>query len=184
MNVTIISGSPRTPNLSFRAALFLKAQLENLFQQHTYSILDVREFPLPYVHSSWAKREDVPTEYSRLANLIFDADAYILVSPEYNGGYSPAMKNILDHFPKYLHKTFGIVTYSDGVRGGFRAALALQHLVCALFGIPCPHLLPIGLVHKTINEDGTTTDEALLKITEGFLKEFVWLAEAVAEKQK
>lgn len=183
MNVTIISGSPRNPNFSSRIAIYLKSQLEKTYSQHNYTILDVREFPLPYVQNVWQSKEAIPAEYKALGDLIFDSNAFILVSPEYNGGYSPAMKNILDHFPKFMHKTFGIVTYSPGMLGGMRAAQQLQNLICGLFGIPVPQMLTIPAIEKKIAEDGTATDEAFVKVAEGFLKEFVWLCEAVNAKK-
>ena len=35
-----------------------------------------------------------------LAKRILEADAFILITPEYNGSYSPHLKNLLDHFAK------------------------------------------------------------------------------------
>lgn len=182
MNITIISGSPRKPNFSHRVAAFLKTELEKTYPQYTYAIIEVREFPLPFVQNVWQNRDAVPVENKVLGNLIFDTDAFILVSPEYNGGYSPAMKNILDHFPKFSHKTFGIVTYSPGMLGGMRAAQQMQNMICGFFGIPLPQMLTIPAIEKKISEDGTATDETFAKVAEGFLKEFVWLSEAVAGK--
>lgn len=182
MNVTIISGSPRTPNFSHRIAVYLKTTLEKLYPQHHYTILEVRECPLPYVQNVWQNKEAVPAEYKALGDLIFGADAFILVSPEYNGGYSPAMKNTLDHFPKFTHKTFGIVTYSPGMLGGIRAAQQMQNMVCGFFGIPVPQMLTIPAIEKKVNEEGGATDEMFVKVVADFLKEFIWLSEAVARK--
>ena len=182
MNVTIISGSPRKPNYSHRVAVFLKTELEKNYPQHTYKILDVREFDLPFVQNVWTKKELISAEHSRLGELVWEANAFILVSPEYNGGYSPAMKNLLDHFPKFVHKTFGIVTYSPGMLGGMRAALALQHLVFGIFGIAVPQMLTIPAIDKKIDEAGNATDETLAFSAKTFLQEFVWLSETVASK--
>ncbi|HEY0261434.1 MAG TPA: NAD(P)H-dependent oxidoreductase [Chitinophagales bacterium] len=183
MNVTIISGSPRKPNFSERISTFLKIELEKKYPQHTYTILDVREFSLPFVQNVWQNKEAVPAEKKALGDLVFGTDAFILVSPEYNGGYSSAMKNLLDHFPKFAHKTFGIVTYSPGMLGGIRAAQQMQNLICGLFGIPSPQMLTIPAIEKKINDEGAATDETFVKVAEGFLKEFMWLSEAVAEKK-
>ena len=43
-------------------------------------------------------------------------------------------------------------------------------------------MLTIPAIEKKISEDGTATDETFVKVAEGFLKEFVWLSEAVAGK--
>jgi NAD(P)H-dependent FMN reductase len=106
-----------------------------------------------------------------------------LVTPEYNGSYTPAMKNLLDHFPKQLRKAFGLVTASPGGYGGMRAAMDLQHLVPALFGIASPHMLVINGVDKKFNEQGELIDGAYEKNIHQFITEFLWLAEKlVGEK--
>ncbi len=61
---------------------------------------------------------------------MFAANAFIIVTPEYNGSYTPAMKNLFDHFPKQIHKPFGIVTAStrgDGWHSG-KPANSIVHL--------------------------------------------------------
>lgn len=47
---------------------------------------------------------------------INDADGFLLLSPEYNYTLSPALTNMIDHFPpsSYRHKPAGVVTYSMG----------------------------------------------------------------------
>jgi NAD(P)H-dependent FMN reductase len=113
---------------------------------------------------------------------MFEADAFILVTPEYNGSYTPALKNLFDHFPKQSHKVFGIVTASPGALGGMRAALQLQTLIYALFGIGSPHMLVIPSVDKKFDENANLADPFFQKNIDVFLTEFLWLAEHVAEK--
>jgi len=183
MNVTILSGSSRNPNLSHRIALMLEKNLNTQHPQNSYSILDIRNFPLGFIENVWMKKEDMPADQEALGKFMFDADAFILVSPEYNGSYSAVMKNLLDHFPKFNKRAFGIVTYSPGVMGGMRAAQQMQQMICAFFGVPSPHMLLIGNAEKKIAIDGEIIDEPFLKNVHGFCNEFVWLAEALFEKK-
>ncbi|MEO6832928.1 MAG: NADPH-dependent oxidoreductase, partial [Chitinophagaceae bacterium] len=90
---------------------------------------------------------------------------------------SPALKNLFDHFPKQLHKAFGIATSSDGALGGMRAAQQLLLLVPALFGVASPFLLPMPLVDKKLSPEGVLLDETLENRVESFVTEFLWLAE-------
>ena len=94
---------------------------------------------------------------------MFEADAFIMVTPEYNGSYTPALKNLFDHFPKQSRKPFGIVTASPGALGGVRAALQLQTLVYALFGVGSPHMLITPLIDKKFDEHGNLTDAVISK---------------------
>ncbi len=183
MNITIVSGSSRNPNLSHRVALHLQQKLTELYPAHHYCILDVRNHRLDFVNDVWMKKEDLPKEHEALGELVFDADAFILVTPEYNGSYSAVMKNLLDHFPKYAKRVFGIVTYSTGAMGGMRAAHQMQQMICAFMGVPSPQMLLIGSVDKRIDETGNSEDAVMHRMSNTFLNEFVWLAEAVYDKR-
>ena len=121
MNIEIISGSPRKDSLSNRVALFLQKYLTEK-TSHTVNIIDVREWNLPLLQHVFMSVDKTPEAYKPLAERMFAADAYILVTPEYNGSYSPALQNLLDHFPKQAHKAFGIVTASPGAMGGMRSS--------------------------------------------------------------
>jgi hypothetical protein len=73
-------------------------------------MLEVRKYPLPLLQRVFATVEETPEAFRELAHRMFQADAFIIVTPEYNGSYSPAMQNMFDHFPKQHHKVFGLVT--------------------------------------------------------------------------
>ncbi len=148
---------------------------------HEVNLLDVRDFPLPAIQKVWTSLEAVPEEWKHLGERIFPADAFILVTPEFNGSYSPAMKNLLDHFPKQIHKPFGIVTASVGAMGGMRASQQMQLLVAALFGIASPQMLITPLVDKKFDAEGNLLDESFQKQVEVFVKEYLWLAESLVK---
>ena len=182
MKIVIIAGSPRIASVSYRVAKHLNKHLTTQFPTHEYTLIDVRNYALPFVQTVFNSIENTPKEWQPLAEIMFHADAIILVSPEYNGGYSPAMKNLLDHFPKFSRKVFGIATSSPGAMGGMRAAQQMQQLVCGLSGIPSPTMLIVPAVDKKFNEQGELIDENFAKSIATFANEFVWLAEAVAQK--
>mgnify|MGYP001793329052 CR=1 FL=1 len=68
---------------------------------------------------------------------------------------------------------------SPGGLGGVRACLSLQHLILALFGIPCPYMLVTPQVTKKFAEDGTLIDGAFQNAIDTFIAEFLWLAEKI-----
>lgn len=182
MKIEIISGSPRVNSLTKRAALHLKEEFLKI-TEHEADIIDLKDWSLPPVQTVWSSVETTPPEFQALAKRIFAADAYILVTPEYNGSYSPAMKNLLDHFPKRHHKTFGIVTASPGAMGGMRASQQLLQLVPALFGIASPYMLVIPAVDKKFNELGELIDENFQNSVKNFITEFLWLSEKVVDAE-
>ena len=182
MKIEIISGSPRTNSVTRRVALHLKDWLSQN-SNHDVDIIDMRDWNIPPIQAAWSSIDKAPVEFQPLAERIFNADAYILVSPEYNGSYSPAMKNLLDHFPKRHHKPFGIVTASPGAMGGIRASQQLLQLVPALFGIASPYMLILPAVDKKFSADGDLLDESFQNGVHNFVTEFLWLSEKIVEEK-
>jgi NAD(P)H-dependent FMN reductase len=130
---------------------------------------------LPPMTRVFTSIDNTPAEFKELSRRIFEADGFILVTPEYNGSYSPSMKNMLDHFPKQHHKAFGIVTASPGALGGVRASQQLLVLVPALFGIASPYLLVVPQVDKKFGTNGELLDESFSHAIHNFVSEFLWL---------
>ena len=89
------------------------------------------------------------------------------------------MKNLLDHFPKQLHKAFGIVSASVGAMGGIRASQQMQLLVSGLFGIASPYMLVVPFVDKKFDEDGNLADMSFQAGIDTFIAEFLWLCESL-----
>ena len=182
MKIEIISGSARSNSITKRVALNLIKQLKE-DTNHEIGIIDMKDWDLPPLQSVFKSLDTTPDEFKSLSKRIFEADAFILVSPEYNGSYSPALKNLLDHFPKQHHKVFGIVTASPGAMGGMRAAQQLLLLVPALFGIPSPYLLIVPAVDKKFDANGTLLDESFQNNIHNFVTEFLWLAENLVHEK-
>lgn len=176
MRIEIISGSANQTSITFRAALALQTWLIKA-TTHDIGLIDCRTFRLPALEKVFNSVDNTPDEFKHIAEKMFGADGFILVTPEYNGSFSPALKNLLDHFPKQLHKPFGIVTASNGGMGGMRAAQQLILLSAALFGVVCPQLLIIPQVDKKFEEDGTLLDDKFYNNINNFVAEYLWLAE-------
>lgn len=182
MRIAIISGSPRGTSMTHRVALHLQHAILNS-TDHEVEILDLREIEMPQLQSVFTSIDTTPDAYKEVARSMFAADAFILLTPEYNGSYSAALKNLLDHFPKQHHKVFAIATASPGGLGGVRAALQLQELVYALFGIGSPYMLVTPQVDKKFDAEGNLIDESFRKAVEVFIKEFLWLAEKLVDEK-
>lgn len=182
MKIEIISGSPRVNSVTRRVALHLKNWLKQN-TSHEVDILDMKDWNLPAVQTVFVSAEKTPEEFRPLAERIFNADAFIIATPEYNGSYSPALKNMIDHFPKQHHKPFGIVTASPGQFGGLRAAQQLQLLIPGLFGIASPYMLIIPFIDKKFSVEGELLDQSFYKNVHNFVTEFLWLAEKVVDEK-
>lgn len=183
MNIEIISGSPRKESVTTRVASFLQKTL-SANTSHSVGLLDVRDYHFPHLQEVFRTVDKTPEDLKPLAKRMFDADAFILVTPEFNGSYTPALKNLLDHFPKQTRKSFGIVTASTGPMGGMRATQQMQLLINALFGIASPHMLVVPFVDKKFNAEGELIDETFADNVNVFLREFLWLSESLKPEMK
>ncbi len=182
MRIEILSGSPRVKSITRRVAYHLHTYLQEN-TSHEVGLIDMAEWDLPQMESVFSSVANTPDPLKPLSERVFAADAFILVSPEYNGSYAPALKNLLDHFPKQHHKVFGIVTASTGAMGGMRATQQMLLLVAALFGIASPYLLIVPGVDKKFDADGKLLDELFHHKVHNFVSEFLWVAENLAPDQ-
>lgn len=176
--IVLISGSPRKGSISNRIALNLVKRLEKE-KNLQIDLIDMKESFMPPIQKVWQSKDDVPAKYLNLFTKMDEAEGFIIVSPEYNGGYSSVMKNFLDYFSKpiFKQKAFGIVSGSTGMMGGMRAAQQLVQLSVALFGIVSPTLLVTPQMDKKFDEKGELLDASFEKPIERFLEDYIWLVE-------
>lgn len=98
-------------------------------------ILDLAEINLPFLDEPEHPRLGRYTHPHTFAwsRAIDDADALIIVSPEYNGGFPAPLKNALDFLhAEWRNKALGMVTYSGGPSGGAGAAAMVAPVTAAL----------------------------------------------------
>jgi NAD(P)H-dependent FMN reductase len=146
-------------------------------------LVDPVEFALPLLDKRYKEYPpgEAPEVLERLAAIIMPADAYIVVSAEYNHSIPPALSNLLDHFlEEYFFKPSAIVCYSPGAFGGVRAAMQLRAMLPEMGTPSIPSILAFPKVHEVIDEEGRTTDPARTdKATDRFLGELEWYANAM-----
>lgn len=182
MKITIISSSIRQGRLTH----FVAKELEKrLAEKKIYvELVDLGDYAFPlfeHVHNA-----DSPLKGTEeLRKSLHQADAMLFVSPEYNGSYTAALKNMTDHFSKaeFSKKAIGVVSVSSGAMGGIRAALHMQQLVLALFAYPIPQMLLVPDVQDKFNAAGEFTDEAFTKKIDAYIKDYLWFAGAIADKK-
>ena len=91
------------------------------------------------------------------------ADAYVLVTPEYNHSFPASLKNALDHLhAEWADKAVGLVSYG-GVSAGLRAATALKPVLAALRLHPVPEAVSIPFFPQFLDDDEVFTGNAELE---------------------
>ena len=159
MKISIILGSIRIGRQSIHPANYLIRKLKD--KNIDIELLDLAEYKLPVMEERIQYHPNPPAEALKLEEKVVNSDAIIFVCPEYNGVPSPALKNAVDYLnPKdFKSKPIGVVTVSNGIMGGMRAALQLQQLVMALFAYPCPTMLLVPQVQLKFDENSNLIDK-------------------------
>jgi NAD(P)H-dependent FMN reductase len=180
MQISIISASVRRGRLSHRVALGLQKILREQ-GEHAADILDLAAYDFPIMEETMKKMEALPDGLADFSEKIKHSDALIFVSPEYNGTYTAALKNALDALAnqEFRRKVVAVSSVTTGPLGGMRAALAMQQLALAVGGVAIPDMLLVATVDKRFDESGALIDPAFEVKISGFLKSFLWTAEAV-----
>ena len=136
LKIVVFVGSVRSDRQGIKAARFVQRSLAA--RGHDVTIVDPVEVQLPLLDRMYKEYEKgkAPEALERLATLDRAADAFVVVSGEYNHSIPPALSNLLDHFlEEYFWRPSAIVCYSAGALGGVRAAMQLRAMLCEL-GMP------------------------------------------------
>jgi NAD(P)H-dependent FMN reductase len=122
MNIQIIVGSVREGRTALKVATWVQAQIESYGLSNVQSeIVDLKTWDLPFfagANPPMTGIYDQPKQQEWAAQIA-KGDAFIFISPEYNHGYSPALKNALDYLGKEWNgKSAAYVSYggSNGSR--------------------------------------------------------------------
>src|SRR3954466_11691990 len=100
LSVKVILGSTREGRFGDKPAHWILDEAARLAGVDA-ELLDLRDFPLPFFDrpTSRAREKGVYPNpaVTRWAEHIARADAYVVVTPEYNHGYPAVLKNAFDH---------------------------------------------------------------------------------------
>lgn len=122
LRVTVIVGSTRTGRFAPTVASWF-ADHAGARDDVDVSVVDLAATWLPDVLDHDGDR---PAPVRDLAPWLRDADAFVVVTPEYNHSFPAALKNAIDwFFDEWRAKPVGYVSYG-GRSGGLRAVEALR----------------------------------------------------------
>lgn len=100
----------------------------------------MRQYTRPHT-VAWSQRVDA-------------ADAFVLVTPEYNHSYIAPVKNAFDYLSaEWRRKPIGFIGYG-GVSAGTRGIAALQEVVNALGMVPATTQVTIPMFAQFLADDG------------------------------
>ena len=123
--ILAFAGSNHSKSINYQLTEFAASQI----QDFEVRVLDIRNWDLP-VYSIDMDPDQTPDQITELIALIQEYDAFIIASPEHNGGTPAFLKNIIDWISRREKKAFGgkpvlMLSTSPGGRGGANNLAAL-----------------------------------------------------------
>ena len=176
----VILGSVRSDRRGARVAAFVRTSLAA--RGHDVPLVDPLELQLPLLDRMYKEypKGHAPAVLEQLADLFRRADAFVIVSGEYNHSIPPALSNTLDHFlEEYAWRPSCIVCYSAGPFGGVRAAMQLRAMLAELGTVSIPSLLPVPRVDSMLDETGMPLEPRIERSASKVFGELEWYAAAL-----
>lgn len=150
--------------------------------------IDLRDYPIPLYDGDLEASEGMPENAKKLKSMFAKSDGFYIVTPEYNGFFSPLLKNLIDWMSRpdgenignaYQGKVAAISGSSPGAMGGVRA---LPHLRTLLSGIGV-HVVPsqvaVGLAAEATNEDNEFINDRQKNMIDAQLDQLIQTANAL-----
>lgn len=186
IKVQIILGSTREGRQGEKVAKWIHelALKRNDFKTES---IDLKDWNFSFLHDqsppSLGKYSDPIVQ--KWAEKINEADAYIIVTPEYNHGYSAVLKNSLDViYKEWNNKPVTFVSYG-GFVGGSRAVEQLRQVAIELQMAPIREAIFIPFVWEAFNEQGILKNlEEYNKRAESMFNQLLWWAKPLKEAKK
>jgi NAD(P)H-dependent FMN reductase len=173
--ISVIVGSTRPNRFADKPARWILEHLQQRPQVNA-RLLDLGDYPLPFFEEARSPMMLGTESFEheavvRWTTAIAGSDAFVIVSPEYNHGYSAVVKNALDYvYREWNRKPIGFVGY--GNLGGARAIEQLRQVVIELqmapiqksVHLPLPPLIAHhygGDVQAELSAEDTKANEML-----------------------
>lgn len=178
LKIQIILGSTRPNREGEKVAKWIYglARQEAGFEAE---LLDLRDWPLPFYNEE-ASPAMLQGRYrgeaaQNWAKKVSEAEGYIIVTPEYNHGYSAVLKNALDYaYAPWNKKPVSFVSYSAGPIAGSRAVEQLREVAVELQMAPLRAAVHIPLVWQAFEEEGAVKDKDFEKKVKALFAELEW----------
>ena len=181
--IPVILGSIRRNRESAKVAQYAVDWLSRLDGVRT-ELLDLKALDLPMMEERLRFRDDAPAGVLELSAKVDQADAIVIVTPEYSGGYPGVLKNALDYLkPEFRRKPFGIITVSAAETGGILCLNGLRQVVLHLGAVPIPASLMVARVQEAFDSSGNPVDPKFTATAKKFFDELMWFTDALAAKR-
>ncbi|WP_326765500.1 NAD(P)H-dependent oxidoreductase [Streptomyces sp. NBC_01591] len=144
-------------------------------------LVDVAELDLP-VALSFRPDADAQPRLAAVSSRLAAADAFVVVTPEYNHSYPAPLKNLIDwHRDEWQAKPVAFVSYG-GVSGGLRAVEHLRQVFAELHTVGIRETVSFPNAGALFDDEGRHRDPAGCDAAaKALLDQLVWWGHALRD---
>jgi NAD(P)H-dependent FMN reductase len=169
-----------------RVGLSIGQWIEREAKEHAgfaeVELVDLAEVDLPFMNEPNHPRLGRYThQHTRdWSAKVAEADAFVIVMPEYNYGYNAEIKNAIDYLHnEWKYKPVGLASYG-GVSAGTRAAQMLKQVLTTLKMTPLSEAVSIPFVQQFLDDEAILTpNEVMTASAKAMFDELVRVEEAL-----
>lgn len=137
------------------------------------TVIALRDFPMPLYDQDIEDSGGMPGPAAEFKKLLAEADGFLIATPEYNGGYTAALKNAIDWASRataedepplsvFKGKSAAILAGSPGKMGGKRSLAQFRTLLEGIRVEVIPEEVSVPGVDGKFGEDGKISDAELV----------------------
>ncbi|NLU74111.1 NAD(P)H-dependent oxidoreductase [Streptomyces sp. HNM0575] len=140
------------------------------------------ELPVAFAEFGAPLPPPVKAVHSGLSRRLAAADAFVIVTPEYNHSFPAPLKNTIDWFrDEWQAKPAGFVSYG-GMAGGQRAVEHLRQVFAELHAVTVRETLSFHMAWERFDADGRLREEEAGSAAAGrMLRQLAWWGSALRE---
>ena len=184
LKVKVILASTREGRQGEKVAAWVMKELKS-YPDFSVELLDLRDYQLPYYNDPLpASMLTVPYEPNvrqKWAEKIDEADAFIVITPEYNHSYPAVLKSALDAiYNEWKNKPISFISYG-GSANGSRAVEHLRLVAIELQMAPIREGIHIGIFsgEQVFDESGKMLVESNNHKLQKFSDQLLWWGNAL-----
>jgi NAD(P)H-dependent FMN reductase len=181
LNIKIILGSDRPSRFGIQPAQWILEEAKKI-ENFEVELLDLKDYPMPFFNEAISPSritEPYKQEFvAAFTKKIAEADGFIIVTPEYNHGYTAVLKNALDYvYKEWNKKPVSFVGYS--ALGAVRAIEQLRQVVAELEMYSVRSGVYLAPYWNHLDEQGKLKTEAFAHQVTAMLSELEWWAKTL-----
>ena len=167
VKILAFAGSGRIDSFNKKLVGIAVSNLEDSASQVTY--IDLSDYPMPLFNQDLEASEGMPEKAREFKTLLIEHSGFLIASPEYNGFFSPLLKNALDwasraepddEYPlsAFKGKSAALMAASPGGYGGMRGLVYLRLLLNNLGVLVLPDQVVVPNASEAFDDKGLLKD--------------------------